>query len=263
MTEELYFRTEDIRLEEILDLYVPTAKDTEIVDSLKLSKPVILEGSRGTGKSFLLRVAEAELIRNFHKDRIVPVYVTFRKSPLLQTADQYQFHHWMIARFCSELMTALRKLGLIAGVNSAISIFSGSLSTVQENDHQIATIAHAYEESFRQPGKTIDVSRLPSVDNIRNATEELCKSLGLKRIIAFFDEAAHNFRPEQQRQFFTLFRDLRSPYLSCKAAIYPGVTSFGDTFQPAHDATWVHINRNILDSDYVTNMRQMVEKQAS
>src|SRR2546430_11908856 len=53
--------------------------------------------------------------------------------------------------------------------------------------------------------------------------------------------------PEQQRAFFTLFRDLRTAYLSCKAAIYPGVTAFGDTFQPAHDASMLVLDRDLLD----------------
>lgn len=257
MNEEIYFRTEDIRLEDILDLYVPTSRDAEIIEALKAAQPVILEGSRGTGKSFLLRVAEAQLTRSFAKDKIVPVYVIFRKSPLLQTSDQFQFHHWMVARFCAELMASLRRMGMFTG-----SFLGQSESLHSETSNLFSTIAQAYENSFRQPGATVDITGLPSIDDLRTSTEELCRIMGIRRIIAFFDEAAHNFRPDQQRQFFTLFRELRSPYISCKAAIYPGVTSFGETFQPAHDATWLSVNRNILDTDYIKNMRQIVEKQA-
>lgn len=62
--------------------------------------------------------------------------------------------------------------------------------------------------------------------------------------------------------FLTLFRDLRSHRVTCNAAVYPGVTSFGDTFQPAHDATMLSIDRDVLATDYVGNMREIVEKQA-
>ena len=82
---EFIFRTEDIKPEEILGLYVETAKDKRVVDLLKTANPVILEGSRGTGKSFLLRVAEAQLFTSFQTERVLPVYLSFVKSSLLQT----------------------------------------------------------------------------------------------------------------------------------------------------------------------------------
>jgi len=80
--------------------------------------------------------------------------------------------------------------------------------------------------------------------------------------VMLIDEAAHILLPEQQRQFFTLFRDLRSPYLSCNAAVYPGVTSYGSAFQPIHDASMLGLDRDVLDPEYVTNMREIVGKQA-
>jgi hypothetical protein len=89
----------------------------------------------------------------------------------------------------------------------------------------------------------------------------LCEENQLKGIYFFFDEAAHIFRPEQQRQFFTLFRDFRSPYVSSKAAVYPGVTHFGDTFEAIHDSVFKKLDRNIQDSGYLNFMNSMVEKQ--
>jgi hypothetical protein len=100
------------------------------------------------------------------------------------------------------------------------------------------------------------------VDQFKDAIEELCNETGIDRISLFFDEAAHILLPEQQRQFFTLFRDLRSPYVTCNAAVYPGVTAYGETFQPVHDATILDVERSILSSDYVPNMRELVLKQA-
>lgn len=97
----LIIRTEDIRPEYILDLYVDTTQDKKIVELLKSPTPTILEGSRGTGKSFLLRVTEAHLIETFEEKRILPIYVSFVKSSLLQSGDPNQFLHWMMARLCS------------------------------------------------------------------------------------------------------------------------------------------------------------------
>jgi len=101
-----------------------------------------------------------------------------------------------------------------------------------------------------------------SVEDFRDAIEDICTDLGLSRVVILIDEAAHILLPEQQRQFFTLFRDLRSPYVACKAAVYPGVTSYGDTFQPTHDATMLTLERDILGAEYVNTMREIVEKQA-
>lgn len=55
------FRTEDLRTDEIESLFVATEQDREVIEALKASNPLIIEGSRGTGKSFLLRIAELEL----------------------------------------------------------------------------------------------------------------------------------------------------------------------------------------------------------
>jgi predicted AAA+ superfamily ATPase len=62
---EFRFRTEDFRLEEIESQFVATDQEREIVAGLKAASPIILEGSRGTGKSFLMRVAEVELNKAF------------------------------------------------------------------------------------------------------------------------------------------------------------------------------------------------------
>src|SRR5262249_8895659 len=114
---------------------------------------------------------------------------------------------------------------------------------------------------WRNPGGVVDGSAVPTVDDLKDALEDLTGELGLKRFVLLIDEAAHIFLPEQQRQFFTLFRDLRSHCVTCNAAVYPGVASFGDTFQPAHDAKMLYIDRDVLSADYVENMREIVEKQ--
>ena len=91
--------------------------------------------------------------------------------------------------------------------------------------------------------------------------EDMCIDLKIKRIVCFIDEAAHIFIPEQQRQFFTLFREIRSPYIKCNASIYPGVTCFGDRFEPMHDAVVINMCRDIKEDSYVENMKEMVTRQ--
>lgn len=259
---EFFYRTEDIKPEEISTYFVETKRDREILTALKARNPVVLAGSRGVGKSFLFRVAQSELLACLPKDRILPVYVTFSRSSLINTTDPGQFEHWMLARICARIVRDLSTNGLLGANSASLAILTGQES-VASTPTKIERIAESFEESWKQPATNIDLEGLPSIEAFRDAIEDLCGSLQLSRIILLIDEAAHIFLPQQQRQFFTLFRDLRSPYITCKAAVYPGVTSYGDTFQPVHDATMLALDRNVLDSEYIENMREIVVKQAA
>lgn len=255
-------RTEDFKETEILGNFVQTFRDKGIVESLKASNPIIVEGSRGTGKSFLLRVAKAELLQSFASDRVLPVYVAFAKSSLIHTSDENQFFHWMLSRMASELIRALRKQGLLMNNPNGLSIIAAGDVELKSDTSTVEGIARQYEESYKNPGVSVDSAALPSIEDFKGAVEDLCESLSLERIVVLFDEAAHIFRPEQQRRFFTMFRDLRSPYISCNAAVYPGVTIYGSTFESSHDASIVELNRNPFGSEYLTEMREIVSKQA-
>lgn len=261
-TKEFFFRTEDITNDEILNLFVETERDREIVDALKGRNPVILLGSRGVGKSFLLKIAQAEMLRDFEKSKILPIYVSFTKSSLLQSSTPDQFHYWMLARICASLIRSLMKQGLLSNVPSSISILAGEKLQLDQAQTKIEGIAEKFEESWKNPNLSVDISKLPDVDFLKELLEDLSEQLTISRFSLFIDEAAHIFLPRQQRQFFTLFRDLRSPYLTCNAAVYPGVTSYGETFQPIHDATVLSVDRDITKPNYVQNMREIVEKQA-
>ena len=65
-----------------------------------------------------------------------------------------------------------------------------------------------------------------------------------KRIVLFFDDAAHIGRETSLKEFFDIFRTLSSNMISCKAAIYPGVTEFGSRFDLLNDANVIDIARN-------------------
>lgn len=256
---DFYYRTEDIRPDKILKYFVEIEEDRDIVDALKGRNPSMLVGSRGTGKSFLLRVAEAELRRDFDTGRVFPVYATFEKSTLIQTSDPDQFTHWMLARLAANLVRSLsRYFPTFDDLRLPIA-----RTDPGEKESRIELIAASYEDSWTH-GKPIKISgvEVPSAESFKDAVEEICIALDIDRIAFFIDEAAHILLPPQQRQFFTIFRDLRSPYLTCNAAVYPGVTAFGDAFQRSHDATFLSLTRNVLAREYIDRMREVVEKQA-
>jgi hypothetical protein len=81
------------------------------------------------------------------------------------------------------------------------------------------------------------------VGSVQSALSKLAKSLG-KRIVLFFDDAAHLGREASLEEFFDIYRTLSSSAVSCKAAIYPGVTRFGTRFDVYNDATVIELLRS-------------------
>lgn len=258
---ELLFRTEDIRPDEILDILVETRADRETIDQLKGRAPVVLRGSRGVGKSFLLRAAEAELSNQFAADRVLPVYVTFARASLIADPTPSRFLSWMMAKLCNRLSRALRTHGCDLGASSALRTLRGDGNS--EGRSALESLEARLEDSWQ--GEAVEESSLsqpvPGPEDLMDAIEDICREMRLRRIVLFIDEAAHVFIPEQQRQFFTLMRDIRSPYLAVKAAVYPGATSYGTSFQMSHDATLISVDRSVTDDGYASSMREMVYKQ--
>ena len=256
---EIYYRTENIRTDELSKLLVKSPLEDNIIKLLLSRSNMILEGSRGTGKSFLMRYSAHLLEKEFEKRKVLPVYVTFMASTLIHTNDEFQFRNWMVARALRELIKSSLRKGLV--FSNYTSTLLNTNTTSPKASNNLDKIIATYEDSYKNPGSVVDSSSLPELNDIIDALDGLCQENDLNGIYFFFDEAAHIFRPAQQRQFFTLFRDFRSPYVSSKAAVYPGVTHFGNTFETVHDATFRKLERNIQDPTYLAFMISMVEKQ--
>lgn len=248
-------RTEEMTVEDISNFYVEDKYNRDILEKLKAPSPVLLIGSRGVGKSFLFRVCQNELNNEFSEKWILPVFLTFRKVSLIKSKNEQSFHSWMLGKIVAEVIRALKKSGVLHA-----DIFN--LLGLKDEPENTDSIVRKFEESYLKPGEVVDDHAIPELDSFLEAVEDLCIHFSIRRIIIFIDEAAHVFYPEQQREFFTLFRDLRSPYIKCNAAVYPGVTVYGDSFEPVHDAIEIPLTRKIFDENYVKNMREMVVRQA-
>ena len=225
---EFYLRTESIKQSDILSLSVVNSADRNILEALKSNEPCLLEGSRGTGKSFLMRVAELELEEESAAN--VTVFVPFNMSSLITTEDNLQFYHWMLAKTLKYLLNKLRKKGVVVSGLTANLLSNDESDTEDGVQVSLKQIVKMFEDSYKG-SLPLDISSLPDIEDVKEAIQLICEENSIDKVVFFFDEAAHVFRPEQQRQFFNLFKDLRSPYISCNAAIYPGVTHFGDSFE--------------------------------
>lgn len=256
---EFKLRTESIKDDDITSLAVKNENDKKIINSLLSSEPCLLEGSRGTGKSFLMKVTQINLEK---KESTLSIFISFNISSLINTSDDLQFYHWMLAKTLRALMNKLRKVGLSISNYSKSLISNDSSGDEETIEKNLKHIVKLFENSYNQQNTNVNTEKLPDIEDVKEAIQEICSENKLDRVYFFFDEAAHVFRPEQQRQFFNLFKDLRSPYITCNAAIYPGVTHFGDSFEPIHDCIYEVLERNIADDDYLEYFKKMVLKQA-
>lgn len=71
-----------------------------------------------------------------------------------------------------------------------------------------------------------------------------------RRIVLIFDDAAHIGRENALTEFFDIFRTISSNVVSCKAAIYPGVTRFGIRFDVFNDATVIDVARDERSDEF-------------
>jgi len=88
-----------------------------------------------------------------------------------------------------------------------------------------------------------------NIGDLQQALVKLSSTLS-SRIVLLFDDAAHIGRETSLEEFFSIFRTISSSTVSCKAAIYPGVTNFGVRFDVYNDATVIDISRDESREDF-------------
>ena len=139
---DFIIRTEELEEDQLKELYVESEDDKKILKSLKSQSPVLLVGSRGMGKSFLFKISQMQLLENFEKDRIFPVFLTFRSASLVQTGNNVQFELWMLNKICTVIIRELKKYGLISSVKwnfgnvtSEESPYGNSIKTLKRYEH--------------------------------------------------------------------------------------------------------------------------------
>lgn len=105
--------------------------------------------------------------------------------------------------------------------------------------------------------------QLESVKTIAELNVAL-STLGAKlqrRIVIMFDDVAHIGRETSLAGFFDFFRTISSNIVSCKAAIYPGVTKFGARFDYYSDATVVEAQRDERAPDFGEFFSRLLDAQ--
>ncbi len=246
-------RTEDLEDSQISDLAVIGKTEEEVIGKLKFSGAHLLQGARGIGKSMLLRETEAELDRDFKRDRTLAVYVNFKTSTLLEGVkadNKSAFQVWVGAKILQALYEKLIDNGIIGQSSTSdpfkrifgVETVFGMKKVLQEKIHLLQKLSKREneEEVLKQLG-TEFLDKVNDISYVLEIIKEIATEYNLSRIVFLFDEAAHTFIPEQQEIFFEIFKLLHGGKVAVKAAVYPSITSYGKNFEIGHDAILISL----------------------
>lgn len=248
-------RTEDLLYDQVAQLTVLGDFERKVVDTLKQSGAHLLQGSRGVGKSMLLRQAEVEMDKDFSYEKKLCVYVNFKTSTLLEGVKAEQrdaFQVWVGAKILQALYDKLIKLDIVGHEEIQDPYFKvfgvtsvrGIQTTLKEKIHLLQKLAMTINKQplIDQIGTSF-LDRVNDVTFLNELIREILDAFSISKVILLFDEAAHTFIPAQQEIFFEIFKLLHGGKVAVKAAVYPSVTSYGRNFEVGHDAIVISMDR--------------------
>ena len=240
-------RAEFLSKTELEEWTATTSQDRSILSKLKGPGTKLLTGPRGSGKSTLLRQAYYEILDHGVD---LPAYVNYSRSLALEPL----FHR---AANALQLFRQWVLLKIVVGLANAIS---EAAVPMPERLAKTADIAGDFiRELERGNQPELPVSMIAPSELI-TGIEQWTKEMGRRRCILLLDDAAHAFSPDQQREFFELFRELRSRTVAAKAAVYPGVTSYSPNFHVGHEAEVIEAWFRPENDDYLPTMREIFDR---
>lgn len=236
-------RAENLSRSELEQWTAESPRDRDLLAKLTGPGAKLLSGPRGSGKSTLLKRAYYALVES---GSACAAYVNYSRSLALEPLfhrrpDALQlFRQWVLYK-------------IVLGVSE---YYSDAGTRAPRDLRNLARAAKGFIHS-------LEVGRAPGrVDQLLSPSELLAlieKWNPDQRTVLLLDDAAHAFSPEQQREFFEIFRELRSRSVAAKAAVYPGVTSYSPLFQVGHEAQVIEAWHDVDDPQYLDTMRKIFE----
>ena len=224
-----------------------TPSGRKALAKLKSPGAKLLTGPRGSGKSTLLRAAFFDLLEG---DSVLPVYVNYARSLALEPLFHHNanalalFRQWVLMKIVVGVSETYDELGVKK---------PKSLETFLEEANDYINLLGVGQEPP-------PLSRPLSPAHLIKLLEGWATDLRRKRVVLLLDDAAHAFSQQQQREFFELFRELRSARLAAKAAVYPGITSYSPNFHVGHEAELVEAWHRPDADDYLDTMHALLRR---
>ena len=224
-----------------------TPNDRRILAKLKGSGAKLLTGPRGSGKSTLLKAAYFDLLDG---SEVLPAYVNYARSLTLEP----MFHHNANAL---EIFRQWILMKIVIGIRDSF-VEGGELPP--EDLDRLASDADAFVDRAATESAPPKMDIVLSPTSLLRRIEAWTHDTGRKRAVLLLDDAAHAFSPQQQREFFEVFRELRSSRVSAKAAVYPGITSYSPYMHVGHEAELIEAWYRPDDEGFLQTMRDLVER---
>lgn len=225
-------------------------EESIILKKLSQGGAKLISGPRGCGKTTLMLKCYSNLCGK--NASALPIYVNFKSSlklePLYRNRSDamYWFNCWMLLKIYEGLIKSLDDIkykkpdDIIFNKKyiekTLAKLELGSIDVVKDSDFEL------------------------SLQSLENDVITILNKTGRNRCILLLDDAAHAFSPEQQRDFFDFFRQVKSRIISPKAAIYPGVTSYSATFHVGHDAEEIDVWIRPDSAHYLKFMKELLKK---
>jgi Cdc6-like AAA superfamily ATPase len=243
------------------DLKAETADNdifNKIVDSLIKKQTTLIVGPRGCGKTHMMRYAS--ILCQENESKPFAVYVSFnryyRLEPLLTSKiDAINlFHSWVLARIIVSSYDAIKE------VNKDITedVLSESLNYLDVNS--LSNVINQLEKGISlTEEEQLEIRKL-SIPNVKNIIDNLRMLGGRKRTILLLDDAALTLTPEYMKEFFDIFRTLKSSHISPKASVYPGTTEYGARFHPTQEGELIPVWLSVEEASYSEIMEDIAKK---
>ncbi|KZE43579.1 hypothetical protein [Rossellomorea marisflavi] len=269
-------RTESLEDDFIKEYFIEYSR--EKIQRLTDSEQYIFEGSRGIGKTMLMKYAALKANETFGQDSILGVWITFEESIRLERIKVVEtgidpFLQWTMGKILLEVLLTITSLkpNNIEKLNSRLSSIFGSQQP-QNNYTAYSKLLADYiniletgdienNVLLKDQAPSIQLSSiLDNPNSFKKFLKDLISDFGLHRIVLLFDEAAHVFSFSQQEKFFSFFKGLRDPQIACKAAVYPGITNYGKYFEKGQDAKELTLSWVPNNKDNVNYIKQILKK---
>jgi len=227
--------------------------ENTIIRKLSQGGAKLITGPRGCGKTTLM-------LKTFHKLRAnskavsLPIYVNFRTSlqlePLYKKGNVnaiFWFKQWLYFKVYQGLLHTLKE------------VKKAPPSNLKFKKEFVDRVTNQLE--LNRIDKLIDDDDyLLTIPALEEDIQKVLLSLEKTRCVLLLDDAAHAFSPEQQRDFFDFFREIKSRIISPKAAIYPGITIYSARFHVGHDAEEIDVWIKPDSPNYLDFMFEILER---
>ncbi|MCP8971339.1 ORC-CDC6 family AAA ATPase [Ectobacillus ponti] len=258
-------QAEYIDEKEFLKWSIEHPDEKKIIKKLSSGGAKLLVGPRGCGKTTIMLKTYYGSLSTLDSTELkdsFPIYVNFKSA--LRVEPMYKanvnanfwFNQWLLYKVYQGLYKTAEDVENYDAVK-----YKGKLKELEST----LTYSKAYVNKYLSniEHRFSELSSEESILSTSILEEEISKALNVfnkQHCVLLLDDAAHAFSPEQQKDFFEFFRNVKSKRISPKAAIYPGVTTYSANFHVGHDAEEINVWLSVETVGYVEFMYTLLSK---